>query len=1136
MKKNDESALLYSRSVKKLLLTMKLILLFLTLGLMQVSASVYSQSTKFSFDLSNTKIVDVLKEIESKSEFRFFYQNEQIDVERKVDISVSDKTVEEILSELFYNCGISYKIFNDKLILLEVEKGKAGGSANMPQQQKRVSGKVTDSGGLALPGVSVVIKGTTNGTVTDADGEYSLSNLSSNITLQFSFVGMKTQEIIVGNQTNINITMEEEAIGLEEVVAIGYGTMKKSDLTGAVASVRSDEMQTVKVISPDQALSGRIAGVQVTQQSSSPGGGVSISIRGGNSVNGDNDPLYVIDGFPVTSNNAIRSASDAGVASYVSPNSLSSINPNDIESIEVLKDASATAIYGARGANGVILITTKKGKSGAPKITFDAYYGVQQVTKKLHVMNAEEFAIFANEAASYEGDDDYFSNPSALGEGTDWQDLIFTTAPTQNYQLGVSGGHGKSTYYVSGNYFNQEGIIENSGYERYSLRTNVESEISNCIKVGVNLTASRSDNNIAMTEEGNGGARGAVRSALYFHPYLDVYKEDGTYTTMPEDALDALDASYKVDNPVAVVNESKNEITGNRLLSNVYGQINLAKGLYFKTSLGADIDNQLFESYFTRNVKRGSNDGRATTQNKEYFSYLMENTLTYSKDISGGHQLEAMAGYTRQKENVKNQYMYNTNFLDDELENNGIGNGTRSGGPSISAGELQWQLASWLGRVNYRFKDKYLLTVNFRADGSSRMGKNNRWGYFPSGALAWNMHNEDFIKNIDLIQYLKLRVSYGLTGNTNIGSYKSIAGLSTTSYSFNDTEVTAYYLGDLPNADLKWETTAQFDAGFDIGLFDGRISFTADYYEKNTSDLLLEVTLPESSGYSSALKNTGKVRNRGLELALGATILKTSLSWETQINWSMNRNKVVDLGDSEPFFAGVDDNSTYVEEGHPLGEFYGYKTDGIFKNQSEIDASVQTSAVPGDVRYINVNGDDSFDSDDRTWMGNPYPDFIFGWNNTFRYKNFSLTAFIMGTVGNDIFNITDARRTVMSGPVDLNMSYKRYKNRWSSENPDGTQPRAGWTAGIWPIDIGIEDGSYVRLKTLQFGYNVPLKNISLIKSAFVYISGQNLLTITNYSGYNPEVNSMSENNLVQGVDMGAYPLAKTYLLGIKVEF
>ncbi len=1115
--------------LKKIFRKMKVTLGVILFSAVQLFASEgYSQDIRFTLTKANSTIENVLNVIEDQSDYYFLYNGKLVDVTQRVNIRIENQDIGKTLDELLRNTDITYKIYNRQVVLSPVEDQISS------QQVREVSGKVSDPSGAPLPGVTVVIKGTSSGTITGTDGDYTLAGVPTNAVLVFSFVGMKTQEVAVGSKTGIDITMEEEPVGIEEVVAIGYGTMKKSDLTGSVASVRSDEIQSVKVISPDQALSGRIAGVQVTQQSSAPGGGVSVIIRGGNSVNGDNEPLYVIDGFPITSNNATRSAGSAG---NVSPNSLSSINPNDIKSIEVLKDASATAIYGARGANGVILITTKKGHSGDPRITFDSYYGVQSVARKLDVMNAEQFAIFANEAAEQWELSDFFSDPSLLGKGTGWQDEIFTTASVQNYQLGVSGGHGKSTYYISGNYYNQEGIIRNSGYERYSLRTNVESEIGSRIKIGVNFTGSRTINNQIRTEEGNGGATGAVRAAIYFHPYLDIYNEDGTYTIMPEDVWDGIDAGTQVDNPVSLINEQKNEITGNRLLSNVYGQVNIFKGLYLKVSLGADVDNQLYESYYTRNTRSGMNvDGAATTRNKQYLSYLTENTLTYSKDISGGHQINALVGYTRQKENVKSQYMYNSNFLDDELKNNGIGNGTRDGGPSVSAGESQWQLASWLGRVNYKYKDKYLLTLSFRADGSSRMGKNNRWGYFPSGALAWNAHNEEFIKSIDPIQYLKLRVSYGLTGNTNIGSYNSLAGLSTTSYSFNDAKVTGYYLGDLPNADLKWESTAQFDAGFDIGLFDGRLTFTADYYEKNTSGLLLEVTLPVSSGYSSALKNTGKVRNRGVELALGATVLKSPITWDTQLNWSMNRNKIIDLGDSEPFFettAGV----AYIEEGHSLGEFYGYKTEGIFKTQAGADAyTAQPDAVAGDVKFVDVEPDGTIDASDRTWIGNPYPDFIFGWNNTFRYKAFSLTTFIMGTVGNDVFNITDARRSVLSSSLALNHSYKRFKDRWSSENPDGSQPRAGWTAGVWSIDPYVEDASFIRLRTLQLGYDIPVKNVSLIRNAFIYISGQNLFTITNYNGYNPEVNSVSQNNLIQGVDMGAYPLARTYLLGIKVEF
>ena len=1118
----------------KIMIAMKLSVILVLLIFTQAFASKsYSQKTLLNLKMRNVTVKEVLREIEDNSEFYFLYNGDLVDVDRIVSINVNNKKVDEVLNILFSDDNVNFIIKDRQIVLspLPYAENKVG----MEQAYLKISGKVTDPSGSPLPGVTVIIKETTNGTVTNANGEYSLTNVPGNATLQFSFVGMKTQEIQVEGKISIDVTMEEDAIGIEEVVAVGYGTMKKSDLTGSVASVRSDDIQTVKITSPDQALSGRIAGVQVTQQSSAPGGGVSIRIRGGNSVNGDNEPLYVIDGFPVTSNNSTRSVGSAG---NVAPNALSSINPNDIESIEVLKDASATAIYGARGANGVILITTKKGSSGEPRISFDSYYGVQSVSKKIDLCNAEQFAIYVNEYAEQNGISEYFDDPSSLGEGTDWQDEIYTTAPIQNYQLGVSGGSGKSIYYISGNYFDQEGIIENSGYKRYSIRTNVESEIGSRIKVGINFTGSRSINNQMLTAEGNGGAYGAVRSALYFHPYLDVYHEDGSYVTI-DDAYDVVGYSWYIDNPVAVVNEYKNELTINRFLTNVFGQINLAKGLTFKTSLGADVDNQLSEVYQSSELLAARDyDGIATTQNREYYSYLSENTLTYSKDITGGHQINALFGYTRQKENIKTQYMYNSNFLDDELENNGIGNGTRSGGPVVSAGESQWQLASWLGRVNYKYRDKYMLTMSARYDGSSRLGKNNRWGFFPSGALAWNMHNEDFMKNIEPVQYLKLRVSYGLTGNTNIGSYTSISGLSTLSYSFNDTQVLGYYLGSLPNADLKWESTAQFDAGFDIGLFDGRLTFTADYYEKNTDDLLLNVTIPSDTGYSSVLKNTGKVRNHGVELALGATVLRSPLIWETQINWSMNRNKLVDLGESESYLEGTTGNSlTIVEEGQPLPTFYGYKTAGIFKNQAEIDEyGIQPDAEPGDVKFVDFDKSGEIDSDDRTYIGNPYPDFIFGWNNTFKYKAFSLTAFIAGVVGNDIYNFSEARM-MSSSAIWTNHSVYQFKNRWTSEHTDASLPRAGSSSlNTGNTDLSIEDGSYIRLKTLQLSYELPLKNSALIRKALVYISGQNLFTITNYRGYNPEVNSYGQNNLIQGVDMGAYPLAKTYLLGVKIEF
>ncbi|HZK95520.1 MAG TPA: TonB-dependent receptor [Prolixibacteraceae bacterium] len=1110
---------LYRRkpATQKILLTMRLTLFLLIASVFSAFSNTYAQKTKLDINVQNRTVKDVLNEIETQSEFFFMYNNKQVDVERIVNLDAKSTTVDIVLEKLFAGTDVNFKVVNRQILLFP------NNLINLAEQQgKKVSGKVTDQNGVAIPGAAVVVRGTTTGASSDNDGSFSLVIPTDAKALIISFVGMKSQEIVISGKTIFNIVLEEETIGLEEVVAIGYGTVKKSDITGSVSSVKANKLKDASSNSFDQMLQGQAAGVVVSQSSSAPGGGVSVRIRGSNSINGGNEPLYVIDGMPIYKNDGDAfGGHDYG--SSGAPNVLSTIDPNDIESMEILKDASATAIYGARGANGVVLITTKKGQIGKSNIIFNASYALAEVAKKYNMLNASQFAQLNNDARIAGGDKPLYDLNNLGNIDTDWQNEIFRVAPTQNYQLQMTGGDEKIRYMISGGYFNQQGIIKSSGMDRYSLRVNFERSVSKRIKIGENLTISRSNNN-------DGNATTVLYNALKRVPTSPVYIDGTTELASENDNIHTDLAGTQ--NPFYKMNLCTNAQTTNKLLGNIFAEITLLDGLMFKTDFGATIQD-IKGVYFEPADLSARASGAGIINNNYTINTVIQNTLNYNKSFSK-HNIAVVLGQTAEK------YEYESNHVRGEgmsnittVYNNMAGNYMTSN--IIQSNIGGFQMASFLGRVTYGFDSKYLLTSSVRKDGSSRFGKNNKWGYFPSAAAAWVVSKEDFMQNQTIISNLKFRLSYGATGNQEIGNYNSMATLGSWVAIINNQNVKATYPDRIANADLKWETTKQFNGGIDLGIIKGRISLIADYFNKTTSDLLYYKPVPLSTGFGSILSNIGSVENKGFELGLNSVNLDGNFKWNTGITFTLQKNKILSLG-GQP---AAKNEPTILQEGEELGTWYGYLTDGVI---TDANHPAQPDAKIGDVKFKDIAGpldannkptgpDGKIDGNDRTVLGHQNPNVLYSLTNDFTYKGFELNVFFNGVSGNTIYNQTRQSLEDLSGKSG---AVADVLNRYNGTNPGTSIPRALQNGGTNHYGSGtntkfLENGSYLKLRNLTLAYNLPavLSKKIFVSNFRVYFSGQNLWTSTKYSGYDPDVSAY---------DNFAYPSTKIYTVGINLTF
>ena len=972
-------------------------------------------------------------------------------------------------------------------------------------QQITVQGVVKDQTGETVIGASVMEKGTTNGTITGIDGDFSL-NMSPNGTLVVSFVGYKTQEVQVKGQKQLQVVLSEDAEMLDEVVVIGYGTMKKSDLTGAVSSIGNKDIKDSPVSNLGQAIQGKISGVQIVD-AGKPGDNVSIKIRGLGSIN-NCDPLVVIDGVPT----------DLG---------LSSLNMADVERLDVLKDASATAIYGSRGANGVVMITTKRGTEGKGKLAVSANYSFQNATNVPSLLNAAQYAELSNDMMVNSGrnPNPEWANPSELGAGTDWMDELLRTGVMQNYTVSYSGGNEKSHYYVSGGFLDQSGIVKSVNYRRFTFQSNSDAQVLKWLKFSNNITFS------ADTKKSGSYNIGDALKALPIYP---VKNEDGSWS-----GPDGNSEWYgSTRNPIGPTQLNKSQTDGYNFLANLTAELTFTKWLKFKSTFGYDakfwfIDN--FTPKYNWKPTPTEETSRYKSDNKS-FTYLWDNYFLFDHTFAEKHRVGLMAGMSAQWNTndylnaQKNVFMFdNVHEMDNGEEMYAIG-----------GNETEWALLSYMARVNYSYEDRYLLTATIRRDGSSRFGKKHRWGTFPSVSVAWRASQEKWFPKNDYINDLKVRAGYGVTGSqASVGNYSYLASYNTSVYPFgiSSGNQTALVSSTLANPYIHWEEVAQTNIGFDASLFNSRVMFSFDAYLKETRDMLVKASIPITSGFedtTTTYTNAGKVRNQGIEMSLHTINLTGELGWETNVTATYNKNKIKDLNSDVPYYINQINNSyvTMLAKDYPINVFYGYVTDGIFQNQSEVNThAVQPGAEPGDIRFRDLNNDGVINDSDRTVIGNPNPSWLFSMNNSLSYKGFELSVFLQGIAGNKIYNANNIDNTGMAAAYNQTTDVLK---RWQGEGTSNSMPRAVFgdpNQNTRVSDRFVENGSYLRLKNITLSYTFPKQWLqkAQIENARLSLSCENVATITGYSGFDPEVG-------INGIDQNRYPISRTFSLGLNFNF
>ena len=972
-------------------------------------------------------------------------------------------------------------------------------------QQITVQGVVKDQTGETVIGASVMEKGTTNGTITGIDGDFSL-NMSSNGTLVVSFVGYKTQEVQVKGQKQLQVVLSEDAEMLDEVVVIGYGTMKKSDLTGAVSSIGNKDIKDSPVSNLGQAIQGKISGVQIVD-AGKPGDNVSIKIRGLGSIN-NCDPLVVIDGVPT----------DLG---------LSSLNMADVERLDVLKDASATAIYGSRGANGVVMITTKRGTEGKGKLAVSANYSFQNATNVPSLLNAAQYAELSNDMMVNSGrnPNPEWANPSELGAGTDWMDELLRTGVMQNYTVSYSGGNEKSHYYVSGGFLDQSGIVKSVNYRRFTFQSNSDAQVLKWLKFSNNITFS------ADTKKSGSYNIGDALKALPIYP---VKNEDGSWS-----GPDGNSEWYgSTRNPIGPTELNKSQTDGYNFLANLTAELTFTKWLKFKSTFGYDakfwfIDN--FTPKYNWKPTPTEETSRYKSDNKS-FTYLWDNYFLFDHTFAEKHRVGLMAGMSAQWNTndylnaQKNVFMFdNVHEMDNGEEMYAIG-----------GNETEWALLSYMARVNYSYEDRYLLTATIRRDGSSRFGKKHRWGTFPSVSVAWRASQEKWFPKNDYINDLKVRAGYGVTGSqASVGNYSYLASYNTSVYPFgiSSGNQTALVSSTLANPYIHWEEVAQTNIGFDASLFNSRVMFSFDAYLKETRDMLVKASIPITSGFedtTTTYTNAGKVRNQGIEMSLHTINLTGELGWETNLTATYNKNKIKDLNSDVPYYINQINNSyvTMLAKDYPINVFYGYVTDGIFQNQSEVNThAVQPGAEPGDIRFRDLNNDGVINDSDRTVIGNPNPSWLFSMNNSLSYKGFELSVFLQGIAGNKIYNANNIDNTGMAAAYNQTTDVLK---RWQGEGTSNSMPRAVFgdpNQNTRVSDRFVENGSYLRLKNITLSYTFPKQWLqkAQIENARLSLSCENVATITGYFGFDPEVG-------INGIDQNRYPISRTFSLGLNFNF
>ncbi len=1124
------------------------LLQLVTLQLVSANA-IKSQSieqVKISVGLELASLNEIFSEIEEKTNFVFIYDAEILATDAKCSLSFDDQPVFEILGQVANTYSLNFRQINNTIYVKEAQVPESTAVSETAQQTTPVSGKVTDTDGNPLPGVSVIVKGTTTGAVTDISGNYEFDLPANATTLTFSFIGMDSQKVVINGQSTINVVMTEETTQLNEIVAIGYNTMQKKDLTGAVSVVEVDEISNTPVAGVDQMIQGHMAGVNVVADNN-PGGGVAVRVRGFSTIR-NNDPLYIVDGIPVESG-------------------INLVNPSDIESLQILKDASSASIYGSRAANGVVIITTKKGKKGESKITFDAYAGVQSATKLLKPLNAQQYGDLLWQAHFNDGktpsNDVYGTGSTAVipdfldeaqrvpTDDVNWIDAITQNALVHSYNLGISKGSENSRHSFSLGYFDQDGIVKYTGFKRVSARFNSDYRFFDRLTIGENFSLSHSWS----TQAGVNSALGSVVLSAYQFPSIAPIKDlDGNYA-----------GAFLNDtgNPLASLYYSRDDKRKRlKLFGNAYAELDIVKGLKVKTNFGIDYNDYYLRNYNPAYIETGAlspnSTSTLTTTNSKKFTWVWTNTASYAQDFDE-HHISAFAGMEAIETNYEAFSAYREGFAYDDdnfryLDAGDSGTMENSGSGSKSS------LASYFAKVDYTYDDRYLFNFTFRRDGSSKLG-NNKWGNFPALSLGWRLSEEEFF-NSDLISNFKLRFGWGQNGNQDVPEYATIESYASNSYNSNyaiDGSQGSVYTGYTQtrngNYDLKWETTTQTNIGLDFGILDNQFNITADYFIKKTEDMLIERTFPLIIGGTNQTvwDNVGSMKNKGFELVIDYhSKQKGDFSWNANLNLSHVTNKLTSLPEDVSYITlpsstlhsiNFDQEVARSVVGEPIASFYVYECLGIFQNQDEIDAhGVQPDAQPGDLKFKDVSGDGELDGEDRTFVGNPHPDLTFGLNLGFNYKNFDLQAFFNASIGNDIYDLTRYK-----GDFFNQSAYNKFEsttNAWSEDNTDTSIPRLSLddpNNNVRPSSYFVSDGSYLRMKNLTLGYNfTKLAQKINGEKLRIYIQAQNLFTITGYDGMDPEVGlqsySSSTRNLDIGVDRGLYPTARTFMVGVNFGF
>lgn len=1074
---------------------MRVFLLLMTIGLGSVFANGTNAQTKIDIDVSDISMEELFKEIQNKSEFIFFYKDDVL--HHKVSLKLKKATLSAILDKAFENTNLTYIIDSRQVVIKEKDKVQPKVASDKSMIQDRaLKGTIIDDTGVPLAGATVVVKGTSKGVTTDFDGNFELKVPIDATTLVISYLGFVTQEVNIVGKTTLDIKMLADNLALSEVVVIGYGTEKKALLTGSVSAISAKELEDLPVSGVDGILQGQAAGVQVSQNSGTPGGEMSVRIRGLSSISGSNQPLYIVDGIPVTTG-------DFGQIGYSGQGSsaLADLNPNDIESISILKDASSTAIYGARATNGIVLITTKRGKAQQSNVSLNVYTGVQTVWNTLDMLDARQWMQYRNDLTqSTVFTQEQMNN---ITVDTNWQDVIFRSAPINSYELSATGGSEKTKYYVGGTLFQQTGILIGTDYKRMNARVNLDHELSDKFTIGtsIGLTYSKTDR-----VESDQTLHGPLPNGISTPAIFSVYNEDGSYNQ-----------SGPYSNPVSIANEAINQNFSYRTNSNVYLDYRIIPKLTFTTKWGVDFLNFREHAYEnTKTVQGAKYNGLGFETYSNVANVVSNNILKFKQDF-GKHKMDLLVGYSFEQYQYRSSFIRGQDYADDNLEYISAASTI----VSASASATDTGLRSYLGRGNYNYDNKYLFDVSGRFDTSTKFGENNRTGFFPAASVAWRISEEDFLKDSNIISDLKIRASYGLTGNDDISPFLFSELYGNTSYGGQP----AIYPSNIPNPDLKWESTAQMNLGLNLGFFNDRLTITADYYDKQTNDLLLSRPLPSSSGFSSITENVGKVENKGIEISVASQNFVGEFTWSTQFNISGNRNKVLELYNGQP----IDDigrGGNRIMEGQPIGIFYSYESLGV-------------NPSTGDIVYADTNFDGVITSEDRTIVGNPHPDFIGGLTNNFSYKGFDMSIFFQGSYGNDVFN---GSRLFLESLQGGDNQLEAITRRWQQPGDITDIPRAT----LDPVAAAqnkrvssrfIEDGSYLRLKNITIGYTLNREALqkAFFNSVRFYISAQNLLTFTNYSGLDPEVNYRGDDNSVIGTDFFTYPQAKIFTFGVNLK-